>query len=90
MWSRATDVNGWSSAQIRRLRELALQGFTVSAIAAHLRRSESAIRNKAGMHGISLRSGSRATSVGGASSRPGRGDGSDLCASCADQPVCSQ
>jgi len=68
-WSRTTDPNGWSSAQIRLLRDLALQGFTVSAIAVHLGRSESAIRNKAGMHGISLRSGSGPAGSAGVSPR---------------------
>lgn len=57
-WPRAAAMQGWSTAQIRLLRELALQGLPVSAIAARLRRSESAIRNKAGLHGISLRSAS--------------------------------
>jgi len=55
---RAAAAHGWSNAQIRLLRELALQGLPVSAIAAQLRRSESAIRNKAGLHGISLRAAS--------------------------------
>lgn len=44
----------WSSEDVRRLREMASDGMTLSAIAAALRRSESAIRNKATMHGISL------------------------------------
>ena len=52
---RAARVNGWSTAQIRLLRDLASQGASVSEIAKQLRRSESAIRNKAGMHGISVR-----------------------------------
>jgi hypothetical protein len=51
----AAGATGWSTADIRRLRELAEQGMPVPTIAATLRRSESAIRNKAGMHGISLR-----------------------------------
>jgi hypothetical protein len=42
--------------EIRQLRELAQQGIALASIAAALRRSESAVRNKAGMHGISLHS----------------------------------
>lgn len=45
----------WSNADIRRLREMAEQGMPLQAIAVALRRSESAIRNKAGLHGIALR-----------------------------------
>lgn len=47
--------NEWSSADLRRLRELAELGTPLDAIATTLRRTTSAIRNKAGMHGISLR-----------------------------------
>ncbi len=47
--------HAWSSADIRLLRELAGQNVPVEMIAATLRRSPSAIKNKAGMHGISLR-----------------------------------
>jgi hypothetical protein len=47
--------NEWSSADLRRLRELASLGTPLDAIASALRRTTSAIRNKAGMHGISLR-----------------------------------
>ena len=47
--------NGWSSADVRRLRELASSGTPVEIIAATLHRTTSAVRNKAGMHGISLR-----------------------------------
>ena len=36
------------------MRELADQGWGAEAIAARLRRTVSAVRNKAGMHGISL------------------------------------
>lgn len=48
-------ANQWSSEDLRRLRELAETGTTPDLIAVTLRRTESAIRNKAGMHGISLR-----------------------------------
>ena len=47
-------TNGWSIEEVRRLRQLAEQGKAVVAIAAKLRRTPSAVRNKAGMHGISL------------------------------------
>lgn len=52
---RANRGNEWSSEDLRRLRELAADGTAPEMIAATLRRTESAIRNKAGMHGISLR-----------------------------------
>lgn len=52
--TRARSANLWSIEDIRRLRELAAQGVPLRSIAATLRRSESAIRNKAGMHGISI------------------------------------
>lgn len=47
--------NEWSSADLQQLRELAATGTPLVAIAAALRRTTSAVRNKAGMHGISLR-----------------------------------
>jgi hypothetical protein len=46
----------WSSAELQQLRALAHETMPIEAIAARLRRSVSAIRNKAGMHGISLAS----------------------------------
>jgi hypothetical protein len=46
--------NAWTSDALRRLRELAALGVSVSDIASALGRSESAIRNKAGLQGISL------------------------------------
>ncbi len=46
--------NAWTADAVRRLRELAALGTTVGEIASALERSESAIRNKAGLHGISL------------------------------------
>lgn len=54
--TRATGVQPWSNSEIRRLRELAQQGLVVSVIAEQLRRSPSAVRNKAGLHGIAIRS----------------------------------
>ena len=47
-------ANSWSVADVRSLRDLAGNGVPVDAIAATLRRSASAVKNKAGMHGISL------------------------------------
>jgi hypothetical protein len=48
--------NLWSLDKIRTLRRLAQQGLSVKEIAAALHRTESAVRNKAVMQGISLRS----------------------------------
>jgi hypothetical protein len=44
----------WSSAELKQLRELSDAGTDVEIIAARLRRSVSAVRNKAGMQGFSL------------------------------------
>jgi hypothetical protein len=52
---RFTSRNQWSLEQVRVLRTLADQGQPAHVIAAELKRSESAVRNKACMHGISLR-----------------------------------
>ena len=46
----------WSTSEIRELRELADAGLSMQAIAAKLNRTVSAIRNKAGIHGISVHS----------------------------------
>jgi hypothetical protein len=54
-FARRNGRNEWSSEDLRRLRELAATGTPLNAIAAALRRTSSAVRNKAGMHGISLR-----------------------------------
>lgn len=54
--SRSGRSNQWSREELHHMRELALAGTPLETIAATLRRSTSAIRNKAGMHGISLRS----------------------------------
>jgi hypothetical protein len=40
--------------EVRRLRELAESGLELQEIAASLRRSVAAVRNKAAMHGIAL------------------------------------
>jgi hypothetical protein len=49
--------NAWTPEDLRRLRELAQAGVASETIAVHLRRTHSAIRNKAAMQGISIRSG---------------------------------
>ena len=49
--------NAWSTSEIRRLRDLAAGGVPPRDIASILRRSEFSIRNKAGMHGTSLKRG---------------------------------
>jgi len=54
-FSRPSRRNDWSTEELRRLRELVATGIPLNAIAAALGRTSSAIRNKAGMHGISLR-----------------------------------
>ncbi|HEY6641837.1 hypothetical protein [Povalibacter sp.] len=54
MRRKVTD-NVWSTDAVRKLRELAEAGAATEVIAAHLGRTPSAIRNKAGLHGISLR-----------------------------------
>lgn len=46
--------NAWASTDVRRLRELAEQGISPGEAARLLRRSESAVRNKACQHGISF------------------------------------
>lgn len=55
--SRVKLAKLWSSDELRRLRELAEQGVPLNKIAACLHRSESAVRNKAGMQGISVKGG---------------------------------
>ena len=49
----------WSSAELKQLRELTDAGIGVEIIAARLKRSVSAVRNKAGMHGFSLAASAR-------------------------------
>jgi hypothetical protein len=53
---RSIPVNTWSTDEIRRLRQLATTGASLDTICVTLRRTRSAIRNKATMHGISLKS----------------------------------
>ena len=47
--------SSWSTDDVRMLRELSERDLTIDAIAKLLRRSESAVRNKATMHGIPMR-----------------------------------
>ena len=55
VWSRSRSRStSWSPGEVSRLRDLALQGISLKLIGAQLRRTESAVRNKAGMLGISL------------------------------------
>jgi hypothetical protein len=59
---RAKAASTWTREEICRLRELAQSGTPLHLISRMLRRTESAVRNKAGMHGISLQaSGSKAS-----------------------------
>lgn len=50
----------WSSEEIRKMRELAAQHVSIEMMSAVLRKTPSAIRNKAAMHGISLQQSRRA------------------------------
>lgn len=51
----ATKAKLWSAHDLLELRKLAMQGIALEAIAAQLRRTISSVRNKAAVHGISLR-----------------------------------
>jgi hypothetical protein len=52
---RTLPANTWSTEDVRLLRQLAVAGASLETIAVTLRRTRSAIRNKATMHGISLK-----------------------------------
>jgi len=52
---RSIPANSWSTDEIRHLRQLATAGASLDTICVTLRRTRSAIRNKATMHGISLK-----------------------------------
>lgn len=52
---KSIPANTWSTDQIRQLRQLATAGASLDTICVTLRRTRSAIRNKATMHGISLK-----------------------------------
>jgi hypothetical protein len=60
----------WSSEELKQLRALAGERVPVEVIATRLRRSVSAVRNKAGLHGISLTSRPRRTSEARSDRRP--------------------
>ena len=49
----------WSSAELKQLREMSDAGVGVEIIASRLKRTVSAVRNKAGMHGFSLAASAR-------------------------------
>jgi hypothetical protein len=59
-WSkrRTARFKLWSSHELQQLRTLAQEGVPLNRIADTLRRSECAVRNKAGIHGISLKQAS--------------------------------
>ena len=52
---KSIPANTWSTDEIRLLRQLATAGASLDMICVTLRRTRSAIRNKATMHGISLK-----------------------------------
>lgn len=54
--SARTSSRLWSPKEIRQLRELADAGVPTQSIAASLHRTVSAVKNKACIHGISVRS----------------------------------
>ena len=61
---RRTLPAAWAVNDIQLLRQLSLQGWTVEAIANRLGRTASAVRNKAGMHGIPVQSQENARRTG--------------------------
>ncbi len=44
----------WSADEVRTMRELAQQGLPLTSIAKVLGRTESAVRNKATLHGVTV------------------------------------
>lgn len=65
--------SSWSMDDIRTLRALAAEGLPLEVIAKRMRRSASAIRNKAGMHGVALRTNADGyTRQTGVKREPGR------------------
>jgi hypothetical protein len=54
-WRPTAGANPWSPEDVQQLRRLATAGTSLELIAVKLRRTRSAIRNKATMHGISLK-----------------------------------
>jgi hypothetical protein len=51
--------SSWSIEDIRKLKGLAGQGVSAREISRALRRTESAVRNKAALHGIRLKAAPR-------------------------------
>ncbi len=54
--SARASSKAWTTSEIRKLRELAGAGVPMQLIAIQLGRTVSAIKNKAGFHGISVHS----------------------------------
>jgi hypothetical protein len=52
---KSLPTNAWSVDEIRQLRQLVVAGASLESICVTLRRTRSAIKNKATMHGISLK-----------------------------------
>lgn len=59
----------WSRDDVRVLRELAQQGLPLTSIAKALGKSESAVRNKATLHGVTV--SRQKPAIGGVPQRPG-------------------
>jgi len=59
LFRTSSAVKVWSSAELHELRTLAMAGTAIEEMAVRLRRSVSAVRNKAGLQGISLRASGR-------------------------------
>lgn len=64
MVRRPAGVRAWSVEEVRQLRALAQDGVPGAVIATRLQRSVSAVRNKAAMHGISLRGAMGRSAIG--------------------------
>jgi hypothetical protein len=64
-WFLRVYRNAWTREEITLLRQLAEQGISRHHIATALHRSEAAVRNKALMHGISLKRSSDRKGSGG-------------------------
>ena len=58
-FSNPSAAKMWSSAELKQLRELTDAGVGIEIIASRLKRTISAVRNKAGMHGFSLAASTR-------------------------------
>lgn len=47
-------IASWSTEELQMLKEMAAAGASIDELARKLNRTPSAVRNKAGLHGISL------------------------------------